>query len=99
MKRFIAALIITVFLAAPLHAQAYVRPGLLPGAWWVTSPAGPPVTVQPMQRYRIWVPWWRRTPPVIYYPAPQQQAPTWGQFQGQWGFGQPPTMGGNQNGQ
>lgn len=89
----ILAIIILLATASTAAANTTTwRPGLLPGVWWGTAPAGPPIMVQPMQRYRVWVPWWRRMPPVIYYPVQPQQPtqPTWGAFQGQWGFGTPP---------
>ena len=80
--------------------------GLVPAGPSITVNSCQPYTVQPMARMRIRIgrPWWRCMPPVIRYcpsgqACPQPQAPAcqgpgcnrWGEFEGRWGFGQPPT--------
>lgn len=94
----IASFVAILFLVSACSADVIYRPGLLPGVWWGIQPAGPPITVQPMQRVRIRVfrPWFLAVPPVIQYPRgpyspvqvmPGSSAPTWGEYQGRWGWG------------
>lgn len=95
MRLIITIIVIGILLLFACQVFANAQPvtvhrGLLPGVWWYSAPAGPPLTVQPMVRYRICRPWWAQIPPVILYTSPPQ-TPSWGQYQGGWGI--PPQQG------
>lgn len=73
MKRFLLVAALVILFSAPVAAQT-LRRGLLPGVWWGTAPAGPPVVMQPVVRYRVWVPWWTRRS-ALYVRVPKRESP------------------------